>query len=55
MNDAGLQSGRLIRVGISDEFVTWMSRDHQFKSQGMDAQSVADKVLDALAPTPVTV
>jgi 1-deoxy-D-xylulose-5-phosphate synthase len=55
MNDAGLQSGRLIRVGISDEFVTWMSRDHQFKSQGMDAQSVADKVLEALAPTPVTV
>ena len=44
INDHGLTSGKVIRIGIPDEFVTYMSRAQQFESLGMDGASVAEKV-----------
>jgi 1-deoxy-D-xylulose-5-phosphate synthase len=47
-----LTCGRIIRVGIPDEFVTYMSRAQQFEAMGMDGASVAKKVVTALAVAP---
>jgi 1-deoxy-D-xylulose-5-phosphate synthase len=44
ISDHGLMSGKVIRVGIPDEFVTYMSRSQQFQSLGMDGASVVEKV-----------
>jgi 1-deoxy-D-xylulose-5-phosphate synthase len=55
VNDANLECGRILRVGIPDKFVTWMSREQQFKSLGMDGESVANRVIEALAPAPESI
>lgn len=48
INEHQLESGELIRIGIPDDFVTYMSREDQFKSLGMDGESVAQRVLKSL-------
>jgi len=41
-----LQCGKMIRLGIPDEFITYMSREEQFQSLGLDAVSIAAMVTE---------
>ena len=44
VNDAQLKTGRIMRIGISDTFVPYMSREQQFESMGMDGAAVCQRV-----------
>ena len=39
-----LPCGKVMRLGIPDEFITYMSREQQFQSIGIDGQSIAETV-----------
>jgi 1-deoxy-D-xylulose-5-phosphate synthase len=41
-----LPCGKLIRLGIPDEFITYMSREQQFSKLGLDAASIATMVAE---------
>ena len=57
VNDAQFKTGKILRVGISDTFVPYMSREQQFESLGMDGASVCRRVaaeLGVLTPEVVS-
>jgi 1-deoxy-D-xylulose-5-phosphate synthase len=48
ISEAQLKGGQVIRVGIGDEFVSYMSREQQFESMGMDGASICRRVVQAM-------
>lgn len=48
INEHDLDLGKLIRLGIPDHFVTFASREEQFKSIGLDNESIIETIKKAL-------
>ncbi|MBF0196357.1 MAG: 1-deoxy-D-xylulose-5-phosphate synthase [Planctomycetes bacterium] len=51
VNDQGIKTKNIQRMGVPDRFVTFASREEQFQEVGIDALSIKNKVLSCIEST----